>query len=185
MANNCWNYVTISGDKNVLDKIQEKFSKYDDFNYFTEFGDSVLNKKMLDDYSNLNHEEWYMYGTKWWDFDVERSDDNTLIYSGDSAWSPPLELMRVITDVYPVSINGEYSESGCDFGGFFSCEDGNLSDETMTYREYQLETDRDWAINDIIDEFAYWDVDIEELDSCDYLTEEEKEYIKEQIKIKL
>jgi len=46
MANNCWNYVTISGDKNVLDKIQEKFSKYDDFNYFTEFGDSVLNKKM-------------------------------------------------------------------------------------------------------------------------------------------
>jgi hypothetical protein len=176
MANNCWNYVTISGDKNVLDEIQERFSKYDDFNYFVEFGDYVLKKE-----NKISIEDYYHYGTKWWEIHMERSEDNCLIISGDSAWSPPLELMTELSKVFPVVIEGEYNECGMDFGGFFSAYEGGLDDNQMTYREYQLECDRDWAIQDIIDCLESFEEEFNEED-YDYLTQEEKEYIKKQLK---
>jgi hypothetical protein len=181
MANNCWNYAVFSGDKDALDEIQERFSKYNETNYFTEFGDLVLKKEMQEDYSSLSFDECYQYGTKWWDFNIDERTDNTLIISGDSAWSPPLELLRQISEVYNVTIEGEYNECGMDFGGFFVCEDGCLSDNSMTYFEYQLESDREWAINDLIDNVLDWDEEFDE-DAYPQLTQQEKEYIKEQLK---
>lgn len=176
MANNCWNYAVLSGDKAALDEIQERFSKYNDFNYFIHFGDYVLKKE-----TPTNTEEYYLYGTKWWDFNIDERTDNTMTISGDSAWSPPLELLRQISEVYDVEIEGEYSESGCDFGGFFYCEDGCLDDNQMTYFEYQLESDREWAITDLIDNQLDWDEEFDE-DAYPQLTQQEKEYIKEQLK---
>ena len=43
MANNCYNWVSFTGDKKTLDILENKFSKYDQTKYFTEFGDVVLN----------------------------------------------------------------------------------------------------------------------------------------------
>ena len=37
MANNCYNWVQITGNKQVLDKLERKFKKYDTTKYFTEF----------------------------------------------------------------------------------------------------------------------------------------------------
>ena len=181
MANNCWNYAVLSGGKAALDEIQERFSKYDDTNYFTEFGDLVLKKEMRNNYSEMTHEECYQYGTKWWQFEMDRSDDNTLIISGDSAWSPPLTLLEEMSSVYKVTIEGEYNECGMDFGGFFKASDGILSDNYMSYFEYQLETDREWAINDLIDNVLDWDEEFDE-DAYPQLTQQEKEYIKSKIK---
>jgi hypothetical protein len=176
MANNCWNYAVLSGDKAVLDDIQERFSKYDDFNYFIHFGDYVLKKE-----TQTNTDDYYLYGTKWWQFNIDERTDNTMTISGDSAWSPPLELLRQISEVYNVTIEGEYNECGMDFGGFFYCEDGCLEDNEMTYFEYQLESDREWAINEVIDNLSDCD---EEFDESEYpqLTQQEKEYIVEQLK---
>lgn len=176
MANNCWNYAVLLGNKAVLDEIQERFSKYDDFNYFIEFGDYVLKKEVA-----TSKDEYYLYGTKWWQFNIDERTDNTLTISGDSAWSPPLELLRQISEVYNVTIEGEYNECGMDFGGFFYCEDGNLEDREMTYFEYQLESDREWAITDLIDNQLDWDEEFDE-DAYPQLTQKEKEYIKEQLK---
>lgn len=175
MANYCWNYAVISGDKAVLDEIQERFSKYDDFNYFTHFGDYVLKKE-----TPTNIEEYYLYGTKWWEFDVNERTDSTLTISGDSAWSPPLELLRQISEVYNVEIEGEYAESGMGFAGFFTCEDGCLNDNEMTYFEYELESDREYAIDNLIDMLSELGEDLNE-DEYPQLTKEEKKYIKEQL----
>jgi hypothetical protein len=175
MANNCWNYATISGDKLALDEIQERFSKYGDFNYFIEFGDYVLKKE-----TKTSTDDYYLYGTKWWDFNIDERTDLSLTISGDSAWSPPLELLRQISEVYNVTIEGEYNECGMDFGGFFVCEDGCLEDREMTYFEYQLETDREWAINEIIDNLEDCDEEFDE-DEYPQLTQDEKEYIKQQL----
>jgi hypothetical protein len=54
-------------------------------------------------------------------------------------------------------LNGEYSEPGCDFGGFYTIENGECEDNEMTYFEYELVSDRKDAIgrliNDINEEF--------------------------------
>lgn len=180
MANNCWNYAVISGDKAALDEIQERFSKYNEFNYFTEFGDYVLKKKMKDDYKSMTHDECYIYGTKWWDFNIDERTDITLTISGDSAWSPPLRLLHLISSEYGVNIEGEYNECGCDFGGFFTIEKGTLDDNCMTYFEYELESDREHAIRSLIETLSD---NQEEFDESEYrgLTKEEKEYIVEQL----
>ena len=49
MPNYCWNHVTITGNKKELDKIYRKFDKYQDCNYFTAFGDFILDKGKIDD----------------------------------------------------------------------------------------------------------------------------------------
>jgi hypothetical protein len=88
--------------------------------------------------------------------------------------------MTELSKVFPVVIEGEYNECGMDFGGFFSAYEGGLDDNQMTYREYQLECDRDWAIQDIIDDLESFEEEFNEED-YDYLTQEEKEYIKQQL----
>jgi len=175
MANYCWNSAVLSGDKAALDEIQERFSKYEEFDYFIKFGDYVLKKE-----TPISTKDYYSYGTKWWEFQIERTDISLTI-SGDSAWSPPLELLRQISEVYNVTIEGEYAESGMDFAGFFTCENGNLNDNEMTYFEYQLELDREWAINEVIDNLLDREWPINE-DDYPQLTQQEKEYIKEQLK---
>lgn len=175
MANYCWNYAVLSGDKDVLDEIQERFSKYDDFNYFIHFGDYVLKKE-----TPTNTEEYYLYGTKWWEFNIDERTDITLIISGDSAWSPPLELLRQISEVYNVSIEGEYAEPGMDFAGFFTIEDGYLNDNEMTYFEFELVSDREYAIDNLIDMLSGLGEELNE-DEYPQLTQQEKEYIKEQL----
>ena len=176
MANYCWNYAVLSGGKAALDEIQERFSKYNDFNYFIHFGDYVLKKE-----TPTNTEEYYLYGTKWWDFNVDERTDVTMTISGDSAWSPPLELLRQMSEVYNITIEGEYAESGMDFAGFFTCEDGCLNDNEMTYFEFQLEGDRDYAINEVIDMLSGLGEELNE-DEYPQLTQQEKEYIVEQLK---
>ena len=175
MANDCWNYAVLLGDKAVLDEIQERFSKCNDFNYFIHFGDYVLKKE-----TPTNTDDYYLYGTKWWDFNIDERTDITMTISGDSAWSPPLEFLRQISEIYNVTIKGEYNECGMDFGGFFTIEDGCLDDRCMEYFDYQLESDRDWAINDLIDTLSDRDEEFDE-DAYPQLNKKEKEYIKEQL----
>ena len=40
MANNCWNYVSITGDKKIINTIQKHFKNYENTKWFTEFGDA-------------------------------------------------------------------------------------------------------------------------------------------------
>ena len=97
MANYCYNSVQIFGKEKTLKKLQDKFNYYEKTNYFVEFGDYVLDKKFNPEDEKR---DYYEYGTRWWEFETDldsknfnENDDCTLNISGDSAWSPPVELI--------------------------------------------------------------------------------------------
>lgn len=184
MANNCWNWAEIIGSKETLDIIEERFQKYADWQgTFTEFSRMVLGlePEVIPEHETLNDafSRIYTYGTKWWDFMLDRHASDVLIISGDSAWSPPLGLLTMVSKVFNVKIEGEYGESGCDFGGFYSIENGICNDREMTYFEYELECDRncsiDRLIQDIIDECI--DLEYAKENHKPHLTEEEWEEV--------
>lgn len=133
MANHCWNWVQIIGERKTLEKIQKKFEKYEETNYFAEFGDYVLGKgKIGDDVEILKqrHEDvGYSYGTRWWDFtmDAEDTAENTVLtITGDSAWGPPNILICQIAKVYGVKTEIEYDEPGMGFAGKVSWDESGV-----------------------------------------------------------
>lgn len=127
MANNCWNYVSITGDKQVINSIQKHFKNYENTRYFTEFGDAFFNKKR--DYEGQSFDFYYEYGTKWWQFEWNRDSDTELVIQGDSAWSPPLELLKRISKKYSCKVYAEYQEYGMDFAGRVTYKNGKTKDE--------------------------------------------------------
>jgi len=171
MANYCSNHVTFTGKKEDIETLYQRFKKYDECDYFTHFAEMVLGKPLspVDDQFN-----GYAYGTKWWDFDVTLQDDE-LVVSGDSAWSPPLQLIGEITKVFNVSAEGNYYECGMDFAGYYSAEDGVLIDNEMTCFEYDLLSDKDYAIGRLIEDIndEMYDFDYAESKCKEYLTEDE------------
>jgi|694.fasta_scaffold131971_2 hypothetical protein len=148
MANYCSNHVTFTGKKEDIETLYQRFQKYDECEYFTHFAEMVLGKPLspVDDQFN-----GYAYGTKWWDFDVTLQDDE-LVVSGDSAWSPPLQLIGEITKVFDVEAHGDYYECGMDFAGDYSAQHGVLIDNEMTCFEYDLLQERNYAIDKLIED---------------------------------
>lgn len=179
MANYCWNRALITGPKETLNIIEERFKKYNDWQgTFTEFSRMVLGlePEVVPEHETVNEmfNRIYIYGTKWWSFEID-GDDEWLELSGDSAWSPPLGLLTMMTEVFDVRIEGEYSESGCDFGGFYTIENGECEDRQMTYFEYELECHRQEAIGRLIDQINddWFDIKYAEDNYKKYLTDEE------------
>jgi hypothetical protein len=171
MANYCDNYVTFTGKKEDIETLYQRFKKYDKCEYFTHFAEMVLGEPL----SDISTFEWvYSYGTKWWDIDVTLQDDE-LVVSGDSAWSPPLQLIAEITKVFNVSAEGSYYEMGMDFAGMYTAESGNLDDNEMTCFEYHLLQDREYAIEQLIGDIndEMYDFDYAESKCKEYLTEDE------------
>jgi len=180
MANYCWNWVSIEGPKETLDIIEERFKKYDDWQgTFTEFSRMVLGlePEVVPEHETSNEmfSRIYIYGTKWWEFEIERVGEDCMNISGDSAWSPPIGLLTMMTKVFDVKIEGEYSEPGCNFGGFCTIENGECEDNEMTYFEYELVSDRKEAIGRLIDDIneEWFDFKYAEENYKQHLTDEE------------
>lgn len=148
MANYCWNSVNITGNKETLDILESIFEKYKEVETFNEFGELFLKESAprTDDYS--------YYGTKWWDFDIERHEDTSLSINGDSAWSPPITLLELISKKYKVAIEGDYNESGCDFAGEYKIVDGVMTmHDEFTYAEFiYRENGADGLISNYLDD---------------------------------
>jgi hypothetical protein len=170
MANNCDNYVTFTGKKEDIETLYQRFKKYDECEYFTHFAEMVLGKPL----SPLDELYGYAYGTKWWDFEVTLQDDE-LVVSGDSAWSPPLQLIGEITKVFNVSAEGSYYEMGMDFAGMYTAESGNLDDNEMTCFEYHLLQDRSYAVEQVIGDLndEMYELEYVENNFKQHLTEDE------------
>ena len=88
------------------------------------------NAKKQENMAKYGYTDWYgwcvdNWGTKWTpDLDFERHDDTSIWFHGQSAWSPPEELMRYISDNYPVRIEMTYLEEGMSFVGCSIYEKG-------------------------------------------------------------
>lgn len=173
MANYCDNYVTFYGDQKDLETINERFKRYREHDYFTNFAEFVLGEP-LSDHSTF---EWgYSYGTKWWEFEIADLGDGYLNIQGPSAWSPPLQLIAEITKVFKVRAEGDYYEPGCDFAGKYTAVQGNIHDTEMTCFEYDLLQDREYAIDRLIDDLnedIYYDFEYVENNFKQHLTDDE------------
>ena len=179
MANNCWNHVVFNGDTTQLKKLQEKFQSYGKAEYFTEFGDFVLDIGKIGDTTEVfekRHEDaYYAYGTKWWEFDLEDHEDGAeeFTIAGDSAWSPPVNLVQQICIHYNLNAEMEYEESGCDFAGIVEFnEKGIIDHKEMTYHEGRYVDD----VSSWMDNLYYNFEDETDREELEHAMKEEHDY---------
>jgi len=153
MANDCWNSVKITGDLGTLEKLMEKFTSLE--NGFLHNGNYYT---MFEGHDFKDH-----------DFDSKRLDcssaeiyDGSIIFAGDSAWTPPLEFYRLLSEEYGVTVVVTYDERGMDFAGHSVFVNGEHEvNEEWTYWEYVYLKDNDAFYDEAEDCMSYEDsVDI-------------------------
>lgn len=152
MANNCWNTVTIEGKPDVLAKLEVLFNDYENHEYLVDWANNFFPNME----NKPDHGSGYLfYGTKWWDFTCEMISDTALQISGDSAWGPPEDLIRMISEHYQVECEIIFSESGIDFAGKRTYQNGEeIESYNATYSQYTYD---ERGIHGLIEEYLYDD----------------------------
>lgn len=120
---------------------------------------------------NFGHKDWYHWnidnwGTKW-DINTEEADDIELAdgaleisLSFDTAWSPPIEFYRTMTDGFDFEVEAYYNEEGMTFCGKYTSEDDDdfyeYSDQTGDWVRENIPNDihEHWGIADLLDDMA-------------------------------
>ena len=158
MANNCWNSVTITGDKKTIKSLVKIFDSYENYQYFNDFCNAFLKKPK----EVTDKIEYYHYGTKWWDYHVSHEENSTVIdITGDSAWNPPLKFLQELSLKYNLEISGEYNEPGMNFAGKYVINNGNYeTHDEYSSMEYEYLDDVDSFFNNYI-----YCLDSDELDN--------------------
>lgn len=154
MANHCWNWSCIEGTKESLDLLQARLKEAkasDDALYYTTFH-HVLGISLPESTSDVYHD----FGTRWFDAEWYRDSDTSASLTGDSAWSPPSEFFRKLSEVYNLTITSEYSESGNDFGGYYDCKDGEVTrDDQYSYSYYEWTIDKDAYMSNLMEHIIH------------------------------
>lgn len=111
MPNWCSNTITIKGETETLQILKDNNFSFD----FIRPEPDWTNTPNEDDDWRIDN-----WGTKW-DIhspDIKLEDNHTLVVTGDTAWSPPEEVLRYATERFPdLEINITYEEEGMDFYG--------------------------------------------------------------------
>ena len=160
MANHCWNWSCFTGDRADLEKLIANVKKAMELN--AENG-SIL---WYGSYSvalglppwqegDPEYDVYLRYGSKWFDCSVDDGGDHVTI-AGSSAWSPMCEFFRKLSAVYNLNVEAEYEEPGMDFGGFFSAEVGEVTnDKQLSYYQYRVLSDGTDSILEGIEDADY------------------------------
>jgi hypothetical protein len=183
MANHCFNWVNIYGKDRTLNRIVSKLETYHDHKgTFLSWGDIVLNKEPEE---GEEEREYYYYGTRWWDFEIQR-ERGEINVSGDSAWSPPIELIKQICVEYGVTATIEYEEPGCDFGGKTEFDElGEIVEEIeMPYNEWRYHSDPEYLmlniVSDMEDSMEFYNSEDDVIKDYPFLNKQDTEYIIEE-----
>ena len=150
MPNWCSNYLEISGNKEVIQKIHKEIKGGKEypklFSLFypipEELNDAIvthLPSKTDDKISELvkkyGAEDWYYWsinnwGCKWdaRDIHIEESNDVFLHLCFNTPWSPPIDFYTKLANEYKVEITATYTEESVAFCGRFqsSVDDGEV-----------------------------------------------------------
>jgi hypothetical protein len=160
MPNWCNNNITISGDEGTIRTLTAvlKNLKTDDNEQSNNVFQSLIGlpQHMSDgDYK----EKWYdtnieWFGTKW-DISYDESafifNKDEIIFSCETAWSPPIPFLQNLCEMYKVNANLFYSEGGVGFSGesTFNWVDGELEvyDDECGYLEgiYKYSREEFWS----------------------------------------
>jgi hypothetical protein len=129
MANNCGNWINISGiNKETIAKIGTWVESYNEFNYVGNWVNSLIPISSLEyvlaparSLAPLSNkvipQDAYDYGGRWFEAGVDSAEETEMQISGDSAWSPMLGMCKIISEVFECTVNICYEESGNGFGG--------------------------------------------------------------------
>lgn len=184
MANYCYNNISIQGNKKEIKEFNEVLT-----NLRQEFKNSGCDVygKLKEDYLSENTE--LDNDGRWFDLEVHNDleADEEIIISGDSAWSPCLNLFTQISAKYKsFKIRYEYEEMGCDFSGWADIQQGEISDNEFTFWEGMIAINGETDAMDmfICNELDYYESEAELLDDEKYklFSEENQKEILENFK---
>ena len=167
MSNHCWNNVTINAKPAVLAKLEVLFNDYKNYSYFVDWGNSFFpNKEGLPSSGS----EYLFYGTRWWEFDCNMISNTALQISGDSAWGPPEEFIRMISEHYKVGCEITFAESGMGFAGRRVWQNGECIDRLdQSYSQHVYD---EGGMDALIQEYLYDEDCLENYSSSDAFIDE-------------
>jgi len=178
MANNCSNYIIISGEADNVKKAtafwkKELVEDYDKIHYLTDLSIMTAEEKAkCDVYRTI--------GTKWIDSSyIDEDIPDQVSITCESAWSPPLGLLKRMAEVFDVVIFCDYSEPGCNFGGKYECTKDSENDDCLTYLKYLGKYDDEMLFNELQFFIDNGELTPKHLDEVkEYITEEDyNEYL--------
>lgn len=163
MANNCYNSASIEGTKQMLDKFEKALNKA------TKISRTLHNNAF---YQVLGQEPvdgdvYETFGSRWFEPMWERHSATSGVLSGDSAWSPVSEFLRLLSELYQLDIISTYEEGGDNFGGWYDCKNGEITrDVTTTYFAFRYMEEGEDYMQSLLEDASegYWE-DVNELDN--------------------
>lgn len=176
MPNWCWNEITITGDVTKIVKALESIENKQENNVFK----TLIDVPDAEDWYNTNLK---YFGTKWdvsyYECDPQEIDDECVVLTPSTAWSPPIEFAVNLAKKYGVEVEMYYYESGMDFcGKTYIKSDGTYTEEDYEYMEgiYHFDWDYFWMEIDMYIEYAKEEEkSVEEfMEYYEYLSEEDK-----------
>jgi hypothetical protein len=177
MANHCYNDAHIEGTEQMIDLfIQrlEEAKKEEESLYNPTFYKALGQEPTNEDVYN-------QFGSRWFDANFERFSPTSMSLCGDSAWTPINEFLLRLSAVYGFTIASTYEESGEDFGGWFSCTNGEVTlDKSTSYYAFRYLDDREHTMETMLEDVTegYWE-------SVDYLDLELLEIMREKDRVEL
>ncbi len=187
MPNWCYNNIEILGEPKVIKRLSamlDAASNKKKENFF----ETLIGVDDKETTESLENGGWYnhnidRYGTKW-DLSYEDIvvDDDSIVLNTESAWSPPIEGMRILSAMYDVSVSMYYEEPGADFCGKAKISSGSVEEEDYDYQEgiYQFEGFDEWFDREFINSGLECMVDdIEEGDDLVELIKDNYHFLKE------
>ena len=193
MPNWCNNFIEIQGDKKTIQKLTRiiESSKNPDDNNRGVFS-ALIGTKPSVTAEDYDKGAWFdanksWFGTKWdipYDECNYTFDDESISFSCETAWSPPIEFLVTLGKMYGVSSVITYEEGGSDFAGRTTLDnEGNIiEEEDYQFNEgmYILDNEVFWM--NLENDFDYHADENTSPDdfvsNYDYVTDEDKVEIK-------
>ena len=153
MANHCNNYATLYGSKESIQEVIKRINKHTNNLTHVLWWDTF--HKVLDLPINEENDVYELFGSKWFEVSIQNEEDNEVTIYGESAWSPMLPFWKKLSEKFNLKIQGDFDESGCDFGGFFLVDNGEMIDEKhFNYISYRYIEE---GIDGVCDELNFYD----------------------------
>jgi hypothetical protein len=187
MPNWCYNNIEILADSKTIKRMSamlDAASNKKKDNFF----ESLIGVDENETPESLENGGWYnhnieRYGTKWdISYDDIVVDGDSMTLNTESAWSPPIEGMRILSTMYDVSVQMYYEEPGADYCGRATIQSGNVHEEDYDYQEgiYKFEGFNEWFDREFINSGLEYIVDdIEEGDDLVELIKDNYHFLKE------
>ena len=128
MPNHCQNKLTLQNGGDILNVLNPYLTEATDDFYRFDFQKIIpMDEKLLEG------EEWYgwrvgNWGTKWDGYDGRISDDGSA-FTFDTAWAPPLPIIKKLAEITGQTFIIEYIEYGMFFCGKYTAgQDGDYDE---------------------------------------------------------